>query len=510
MWRRYGDRRLLERHWDAMERYMDHLARHNPDLLWTARRGNDYGDWLSVGAHTPRDVLATAYWAYDAALMAEIAERARTSRSARSTTRACGPAIVAAFNRAYVGEDAYIEGDTQTVYLLALHMDLLPEELRARAAERLVENIERHGGHLTTGFVGVGLLCPALSEAGHSDVAHRLLRNDTFPSWGYSIQHGATTIWERWDGWTEDSGFQTPMMNSFNHYSLGSVGAVAVRVRGGHPRRRAGLRARAHRPRARGAGLGARDLPVRARPDHERLAAGRTTGSSSRSRSRPTSPRPSTCRAARPSRWAPAAHVFTASRPPDGAGAVVRPRPRSGLTDAGPARAGRDAAARDRRGHARVGGGDDRRRSRTRFGVSPMTARRDLAELERRGVVRRTHGGAVLPDRLGATRTRSRAGSRSPRRRSAGWRTPPSPPWPRTRPCSSTARPRATSSRARMVETGMTATVLTNSLPVMELVFHEGPELELVCVGGTLRRLARSFVGPPPCGPWRRTTPIAC
>jgi alpha-L-rhamnosidase len=223
MWQRYGDRRLLERHWDAMERYMDHLARHNPDLLWTARRGNDYGDWLSVGAHTPRDVLATAYWAYDAALMAEMAEVLDKPGRAEHYTR-LRAGIVAAFNRAYVREDAYIEGDTQTCYLLALHMDLLPEELRARAAERLVENIERHDGHLTTGFVGVGLLCPALSEAGHSEVAHRLLLKDTFPSWGYSIRHGATTIWERWDGWTEDSGFQTPMMNSFNHYSLGSVG----------------------------------------------------------------------------------------------------------------------------------------------------------------------------------------------------------------------------------------------------------------------------------------------
>jgi len=232
MWRRYGDRRLLERHWDAMERFMDHLARHNPDLLWTARRGNDYGDWLSVGAHTPRDVLATAYWAYDAKLMAEIAgvlglpERAEHYERLRA-------GIVAAFNREHVGEDAYIEGDTQTCYLLALAFDLLPEPLRARAAERLVENIERHDGHLTTGFVGVGLLCPVLSEMGYSDVAHRLLRKDTFPSWGYSIRHGATTIWERWDGWTEDGGFQTPMMNSFNHYSLGSVGQWLYEYVGG-------------------------------------------------------------------------------------------------------------------------------------------------------------------------------------------------------------------------------------------------------------------------------------
>jgi alpha-L-rhamnosidase len=223
LWRRYGDRRLLERHWPAMERYMDYLLRHNPDLLWTARRGNDYGDWLSVGEQTPREVLATAYWAYDALLMSEMADelgrRDRAEHYGRLRTGIC-----AAFNAAYVGDDAYIEGDTQTVYVLALHMGLLHEKARPRAAERLVESIRRNGGHLTTGFVGVGLLCPTLSEAGYGDVAHELLTKDTFPSWGYSIRHGATTIWERWDGWTEDRGFQTPAMNSFNHYSLGSVG----------------------------------------------------------------------------------------------------------------------------------------------------------------------------------------------------------------------------------------------------------------------------------------------
>ena len=122
----------------AMERYMDYLLRHNPDLLWTARRGNDYGDWLSVGEQTPREVLATAYWAYDALLMAEIADELglpdRAEHYARLRTGIC-----AAFNAAYVGDDAYIEGDTQTVYLLALHMDLLPEEAaiaRRRASGR--------------------------------------------------------------------------------------------------------------------------------------------------------------------------------------------------------------------------------------------------------------------------------------------------------------------------------------------------------------------------------------
>jgi alpha-L-rhamnosidase len=222
IYERYGDVRILERHWDAMERYIAYLVRHNPDLLWRHRRHNDYGDWLSVGAETPRELLGTAYIAYDALLMARIAGvLGRPDRQAHY--EALHRDVAAAFNRAYVGDDAYIEGDTQTVYLLALHMDLLPEELRARAAERLVADIEAHDWHLTTGFVGVGLLCPVLTEAGYAEVAHRLLLQDTFPSWGYSIRHGATTIWERWDGWTAEHGFQTPLMNSFNHYSLGSV-----------------------------------------------------------------------------------------------------------------------------------------------------------------------------------------------------------------------------------------------------------------------------------------------
>jgi alpha-L-rhamnosidase len=223
MWQRYGDTRLMARHWDAMERYLAYLLRHNPDLLWKARRGNDYGDWLSVGAHTPREVLATAYWAYDARLMADMADAlGRADRAEHYRRLHAG--VRAAFNAAYVGEDAYITGDTQTAYALALHMGLLPEQARPRAAQRLVEDIRANGNHLTTGFVGVGLLCPVLSAFGHAGVAHELLRQDTFPSWGYSIRHGATTIWERWDGWTEDHGFQTPAMNSFNHYSLGSIG----------------------------------------------------------------------------------------------------------------------------------------------------------------------------------------------------------------------------------------------------------------------------------------------
>jgi alpha-L-rhamnosidase len=195
-----------------------------PDLLRRRRRHNDYGDWLSIGERTPKELLATAYWAHDAKLMAEMARALGLPERAEAYDR-LRRGIAAAWRSAYVGEDVLVEGDTQTGYLLALAFDLLPDEQRPRAAERLVANIERRDWHLATGFVGVGLLCPVLTELGYADVAHRLLLNDTFPSWGYSIRHGATTIWERWDGWTEHAGFQTENMNSFNHYSLGSVGA---------------------------------------------------------------------------------------------------------------------------------------------------------------------------------------------------------------------------------------------------------------------------------------------
>jgi len=219
----YGDTRLLETNYAAMARWIEYLSSVNPDGLWTKRRNNDFGDWLSIAADTDKEVLATAYFAYDTSLMARIASvLGRTEDAARY--EALFEKIKAAFNAAYVSEDGRLKGDTQTAYVLALRFELLPDAMRPPAAKRLVADIEAKGGHLSTGFVGVGYLCPVLTDAGYADVAYRLLLNETFPSWGYSIKQGATTIWERWDGWTEEKGFQDVGMNSFNHYSLGSVG----------------------------------------------------------------------------------------------------------------------------------------------------------------------------------------------------------------------------------------------------------------------------------------------
>jgi alpha-L-rhamnosidase len=220
----YGDTGILHRHFDAMTAWMDLLERENPDYLRTRNLGNGYNDWLAPGAdETPRELLATAYWAHDAGLMAGIADATGRPEQAAGY-RALRAKIGSAFADAFMAADGQIVSGTQTAYILGLHMQLIPEELRAAAARYLVDAIQRADWHLSTGFVGVGYLLPVLSSTGHDGVAYRLLEQRSAPSWRYMIDQGATTIWERWDGWTAERGFQSAWMNSFNHYALGSVG----------------------------------------------------------------------------------------------------------------------------------------------------------------------------------------------------------------------------------------------------------------------------------------------
>ncbi len=220
----YGDTGILRRHFGAMERWMDFIERANPDCLRTRELGNSYNDWLAPGAdNTPHELLATAYWAHDAALMAEIADTIGRPDDAAGY-RGLHAKIRSAFADAFMDGGGQVASGTQTAYVLGLHMGLIPDDLRQAAAAHLVAAIEAADWHLTTGFVGVGYLLPVLSSTGHTDAAYRLLTQRTLPSWRYMLDNGATTIWERWDGRTEEGGFQSPMMNSFNHYSLGSVG----------------------------------------------------------------------------------------------------------------------------------------------------------------------------------------------------------------------------------------------------------------------------------------------
>jgi alpha-L-rhamnosidase len=223
LWRTYADRRVLERAFPAMCRWVDFIHRHNPDLLWRNRDGNSYGDWLQIDAETPRDVLATAWFARSTQITAEAA-RVLGDTEAQARYSELADDNSDRFALAFVGPDGTVKGHTQTVYLLALAFGLMPESLTEAAIGHLVADLKSRGNRLTTGFVGVNLLGPVLTEHGHADVAYALLHQDEYPSWGYSIRHGATTIWERWDGWTDHAGFQSASMNSFNHYSLGSIG----------------------------------------------------------------------------------------------------------------------------------------------------------------------------------------------------------------------------------------------------------------------------------------------
>jgi alpha-L-rhamnosidase len=111
-------------------------------------------------------------------------------------------------------------GDTQTGYVLALHMNLVPDALRPQAVKKLVDKIEANNGLLATGFLGTPYLLEELTKAGHADLAYKLLLNTQYPSWGYLVEHGATTMWERWNG---DQMKDDPSMNSYNHYAYGAV-----------------------------------------------------------------------------------------------------------------------------------------------------------------------------------------------------------------------------------------------------------------------------------------------
>ncbi len=222
-YRTYGDDRLLRRCLPAMQRFVDFVHRANPDLVWTRRVGAHYGGWLAVGSRTDRDLLATAYFAHSADLVARASAVCGQEEQTRRYSALCAD-IKASFVERFVAADGRMVGDSQTAYLLALAFDLVPHALRGPVADQLVANLERHDRLLTTGFVGVALLCPVLTAIGRSDLAYASLHDDRFPSWGYSVRRGATTIWERWNGWTEHDGFGPAAMNSFNHYSLGSIG----------------------------------------------------------------------------------------------------------------------------------------------------------------------------------------------------------------------------------------------------------------------------------------------
>ena len=228
----YGDKKILEDHYESMQRYMVFMAKHrsrghirnHPDGEWHA-----FGDWLALDGGgktegiTPYDLIGTAFYAYDAELMAKVADVLGRHDDAKQY-RALHGEIVEAFRNRFVTPEGLIASGTQTSYVLALGFNLVPESVRAITAAELVRDVQKRNYHLATGFVGTPYILDVLEKTGHIDVAYKLLEQETFPSWLFPVRNGATTIWERWDGWTPDKGFQDKGMNSFNHYAYGAVG----------------------------------------------------------------------------------------------------------------------------------------------------------------------------------------------------------------------------------------------------------------------------------------------
>lgn len=222
-WMQYGDRRFIDENWDAMERWMAYIADGNPDFIRRQRVGWNFGDWLAPDERTSQALVGTAYWALIADQMAQMAE-ATGRDEAVGRYRTLHDTLRSAFQKAFVKPDGQVDVGTQTSYVLALNMRLLPEALVPRAVEHLVQAIEARNGHLSTGFLGTPFLLFTLADHGRADVAYQLLLNESFPSWGYMIANGATTWWERWNSDTSD-----PAMNSYNHYAFGSVVAWVYR-----------------------------------------------------------------------------------------------------------------------------------------------------------------------------------------------------------------------------------------------------------------------------------------
>jgi alpha-L-rhamnosidase len=239
-WLQTGDTSVIDENWQAMRKYVDAIDARNPNGIWHNDSGIPFGDWLSLEGPTQEDFVATAYWAYDVNMLRQMAHATgrveEEQRYAKLETK-----IRSAFQKKYLRAGAYIPGadyspspfedvagnnlrakggDTQTSYVLALHMNLLPEDQRAAAAERLVKKIEQNHGLLGTGFVGTPYLLEELTKTGHTKLAYDLLLNTGMPSWGYQIDHGATTTWERWNS---NQKMDDPQMNSYNHYAYGAV-----------------------------------------------------------------------------------------------------------------------------------------------------------------------------------------------------------------------------------------------------------------------------------------------
>ncbi len=225
---RTGDEEFLTENLEMMEKlvgwYRGQAKGHRIEKI-TA-----FGDWLQPYSKrqkgdTPEALIGTAFYAHSAALIAKSA-RVLGMEDKAKRYEAESAAVKQAFVAHYLDADGKLTNalETQTGYLLALEFELVPDAMREKLAGHLVRLIGEADGHLRTGFLGTPYIASVLDEMGHTDLAYSLLFKETYPSWFYSINQGATTMWERWNSYSHDKGFGNAGMNSFNHYAYGAIG----------------------------------------------------------------------------------------------------------------------------------------------------------------------------------------------------------------------------------------------------------------------------------------------
>lgn len=235
----YHDKRILEQHYESAKRFVDNITTRNPNHLWTHYR-NNYGDWLNgdtlkvkgypkKGGQIPKPAFATLFYAISTQILAKMARILNKSAESDSYFQLYQQ-IVAAFLKKYTKKNGTIVGKTQAGYALALNLDIFPDLIRPQLLKNLLKALKRYKNRMSTGFISTIRLMLELSRWGYNDLAYHFVQTREFPSWGYSIAQGATTIWERWDGYVAGRGFQSKGMNSFDHYAIGAVGEWMYRV----------------------------------------------------------------------------------------------------------------------------------------------------------------------------------------------------------------------------------------------------------------------------------------
>jgi alpha-L-rhamnosidase len=231
MYRSYGDTNVIAAHYASFQRYGQFLASYSSNFV-VASLPADFGDWLNLGGGASEAVMDTAFYAYYAQAMSVMAGAIGNSADAATYTTLHNN-IAAAFANFFNTNGSFTDGSSQTGYALAFTLNLVPAGLSAKVAQQFANSIAQFDNHLATGFIGTPRLLPALHAIGRDDLAYQVLLQQTYPSWLYQVNLGATTMWERWDGWTPGAGFESTTMNSFNHYSFGAVGQYLYSVVGG-------------------------------------------------------------------------------------------------------------------------------------------------------------------------------------------------------------------------------------------------------------------------------------